>query len=136
MRILQLGLVMAFTALTCGPALACKCGSPSKSPTELADDGWVVVKGVAVSEDISSQPNGNVAYRFKVSHAVNARLRGEITLKSGVHSASCGARLEVGAVSLVRLHRNQSGEYWFASCGQYAIQHDLDGWNAVLDAAE
>lgn len=136
MRILQLGLVVAFTALTCRPALACKCGSPSKSPAELANDGWVVVKGIAISEDISSQPTGIASYKSKVSHAINAKLRGEMTLKSGSSSAACGARLDVGAVSMVRVHRNERGEYWFSSCGQYAVQHDLDGWDAILAPAE
>ncbi|NNE21469.1 MAG: hypothetical protein HKN11_02555 [Rhizobiales bacterium] len=136
MRILPLGLVATIIAFTCEPALACSCARPTKSPAELAADGSIVVKGVATSEEISSKPNGNVSYGFKVSHAINAKLHGEITLKSAVSFATCGARLDVGAVSVVLLHRTEPGDYRFSSCGQYAIQHDLDGWNAILDAAE
>ena len=135
MRLLHLSIVAAVTAFNCAPALACSCAQPTKSASEIASEGNIVVMGVAVSENISSEPNGVVSYRFKVSHSVNAKLRDEITVTSPVSSATCGARLEVGAVSVVWLHDSKTGLYQFSSCSQIAVQHDLDGWNVILDAS-
>lgn len=136
MRILQLSIVAVITAFNCAPALACSCAQPTKSASELAGEGNIIVKGVAVSEDISSEPTGVVTYRFKLTHSVNAKLGDTIMLKSPASSATCGARLDVGAVSLVWLHASKDGEYWFNSCGQVAVHHDQDGWNAILDASQ
>ena len=135
MRMLSPALLIAVVVIIFGladQAHACSCARPDKSPGEIAKAGGIVVEGVAVSENISAQQNGVVSYRFKVSRAVNIKAPRVITLWSQASSTACGARLEVGAVSVVALHGKKPKGYWFNSCGQWSIHHDIAGWKAIL----